>query len=228
MADGTGHELRERILAEPELILEDRDLMRALIAANDRALGPNVIDLRSVAMERLETQLDRLEDTHRHVIAAAYDNLAGTQMIQRAVLRLLEPLDFAEFLAVLQSDVQETLRIDLIRLVFESTEVDSETTGLLPVLKIAPPGFCAAYTSMGPAHRSRPITLRPMQDSAELYDGAPIRSEALLTLDLGPSRLPGLLALGSSDAQHFRPTHGTELLSFFAGAFERTMRRWLS
>ena len=38
MADNTAQELRERILAEPELILEDRDLMRALIAANDLSL----------------------------------------------------------------------------------------------------------------------------------------------------------------------------------------------
>ncbi|MFZ0098005.1 MAG: DUF484 family protein, partial [Gemmobacter sp.] len=39
---------------------------------------------------------------------------------------------------------------------------------------------------------------------------------------------PGLLAMGSTDPWHFKPTHGTDLLSFFAGVFERTMRRWLS
>ncbi|MDX1784984.1 MAG: DUF484 domain-containing protein, partial [Roseovarius sp.] len=29
--------LRERIIAQPDVILEDQDLMRALIAANERA-----------------------------------------------------------------------------------------------------------------------------------------------------------------------------------------------
>ena len=88
---------RDRILASPEALLEDRDVMQALIGAGDRAVGGNVVDLRGLAMERLEERLERLEDTHRFVLAAAYENLSGTQMIQRAVLRLMEPADFAEF-----------------------------------------------------------------------------------------------------------------------------------
>jgi hypothetical protein len=32
-------ELRERIIARPDVILDDRDVMRALIAANDKAWG---------------------------------------------------------------------------------------------------------------------------------------------------------------------------------------------
>ena len=64
-------DLRDRILAEPEVLLEDRDVMNALIGANERLMGSNVVDLRGIAMERLEGRLDRLEDTHRTVIAAA-------------------------------------------------------------------------------------------------------------------------------------------------------------
>ena len=48
--------LREKILAEPDVILDDQDLMRALVAANERAMGSNIVDLRGVAMERLETR----------------------------------------------------------------------------------------------------------------------------------------------------------------------------
>ena len=46
-------EVRDRLLAEPEHILDDRDLMNALVAANDRRIGENVVDLRGVAMARL-------------------------------------------------------------------------------------------------------------------------------------------------------------------------------
>ena len=49
-------ELRTRILQEPDVILEDPDVMRALIAANDRTSGGNVVDLRGVALERLEAR----------------------------------------------------------------------------------------------------------------------------------------------------------------------------
>ena len=89
-------DLRDRILAEPERFLEDRDVMNALVAANERAMGANIVDLRSIAMQRLETRLDRLEDTHRTVISAAYENLAGTNQVHRAILQMLDPLDFED------------------------------------------------------------------------------------------------------------------------------------
>ena len=103
-------DLRERILREPDVILEDIDVMRALIRANDRQIGDNVVDLRGIAMERLEHRLDRLEDTHRSVIAAAYDNLAGTNLVHRAVLQLLEPSEFIPFLGNLSGPVAEALK----------------------------------------------------------------------------------------------------------------------
>ena len=108
-------DLRSKIISEPELILEDRDLMRALIAANEKVMGGNIVDLRGIAMERMETRLERLEETHRHVIAAAYENLAGTNMIHRAVLKMLDPTGFEDFLANLQSEIAEILRLDALR-----------------------------------------------------------------------------------------------------------------
>ena len=54
-----------------------------------------------------------------------------------------------------------------------------------------------------------------------------VRSEACLLLDFGEGRLPGMLAFASNDPDHFAPSQGTDLLSFFGGVFERAMRRWL-
>ena len=42
-------DMRARILEEPDMILGDPDVMRALIAANERAMGGNIVDLRGVA-----------------------------------------------------------------------------------------------------------------------------------------------------------------------------------
>lgn len=227
-------DLRDRLLAEPELLLEDRDVMAALIAANERAMGSNVVDLRGIAMERLETRLDRLEDTHRSVIAAAYENLAGTNLIHRAILQMLDPLSFEEFLKSLVGEVAQTLRVDCVRLVLETAQDDTQTPALqklADVLHVAEPGFVATYLSGGRNIPLRPVVLRQVQgDAASIY-AAPagtVRSEALMKLDFGTGRLPGLLALGSEDPHHFKPTHGTDLLAFFAGVFERTMRRWLA
>ena len=222
---------RDRILAEPEALLDDIDVMQALIGANERAMGSNVIDLRGIAMERLEQRLDRLEDTHRTVIAAAYENLAGTNQVHRAVLSLLEPADFPGFLAALNATIAPTLRVESIRFVLETkTEADAALRKLSPVIHVVPAGFVADYLSAGRGTPTKPVVLRQVLPASDAIYGDRagwIRSEALLRLDLGPGRLPGLLALGAQDPHQFKATHGTDLLTFFAGVFERVMRKWL-
>ena len=225
-------DVRDRIIAEPEVLLEDRDVMAALIAANERAMGANVIDLRGIAMERMGARLDRLEDTHRSVIAAAYENLAGTNQIHRAILALLDQTAFDGFLKVLAGEVAGILRVDCLRLVLETAARDQAPPldRLSDALVLVDPGFIEGYIAAGRSTPFRTVTLRqtlPGEDGFYGERAAWIRSEALLRLDLGRGRLPAMLALGAEDPHLFRPTQGTDLLAFFAGVFERAMRRWL-
>lgn len=225
--------LREAIISQPDVILDDNDVMQALIAANEKAMGGNIVDLRGIAMERLETRLDRLEDTHRSVIAAAYENLAGTNQIHRAILRMLDPVEFETFLRDLGGEVAEILRVDAVKLVLESVQnnTDPAVQRLGDVLSVAEPGYIDRYQSQGRGGTGRKVTLRSVQDASEQVYGPNaewIRSEACLKLDFGAGRLPGMLVLGAEDPHMFGPQQGTDLLDFFTGVFERSMRRWLS
>ncbi|KUP92389.1 DUF484 family protein [Tritonibacter horizontis] len=231
---GLEESLRKKIIDEPQMVLDDPNVMRALVAGNERSMGSNIVDMRGLAMERLETRLDRLEDTHRSVIAAAYENLAGTNQIHRAVLRLLDPESFAGFMEVLRGDFCDILRIDAMALILETTQEEAgaavERVG--DVLKFTEAGFIDGYLSQGRSFGGeRSVLLRQIDTApARIYGekSASLRSEACLKLDLGSGRLPGLLVLGAEDPGQFTPQHGTDLLSFFAGVFERSMRRWLS
>jgi hypothetical protein len=227
-------DLRQRIISQPDVILEDMDVMRALVAANEAALGTNIVDLRGIAMERLEARLDRLEDTHRSVIAAAYENLATTNQIHRAVLEMLEPVSFEAFLHNLAGPVAAILRVDSLRLVLETAqEADGDEPAIQKlgdVLSMAEEGFIEGYLDAPRRLAERQVTLRQCEraDPRIFAERAEwIRSEACLRLDLGEGRLPGMLALGSEDPHMFAPNQGTDLLSFFTGTFERAMRRWL-
>ncbi|MEM1006820.1 MAG: DUF484 family protein [Pseudomonadota bacterium] len=225
--------LRAAILAEPDVVLDDKDLMQALVAANEHARGDNVIDLRGIAMQRLEARLDRLEDTHRSVIAAAYENLAGTNQVHRAILRLLEPVEFEDFLRTLGHDVADILRVERLTLVLETTAMqdDPAIEKLGGVLTVVEPGFVDQYLTSDRNGPARNITLREVhQPSQRVYGtlAAQLRSEACLKLNLGAGRLPGMIVMGATDPRHFSPQLGTDLLAFFAGVFERSMRHWLS
>lgn len=221
------HTLRDRILSEPDVILEDPDVMRALVAANERSMGGNIVDLRGIAMERLEARLDRLEDTHRNVIAAAYENLTGTNQIHRAILQLLATDRFEDFLAELSGEVARVLRLDAVRLVLESSDVNGQPdlAQVEKVLCVVATGHCDTYAST-----SRKVVLRQTQSGDAQIFGTrcdDIRSEACLHLDLGDGRLPAMLVFGSEDPHMFTPQQGTDLLEFFGNVFERLLQRWL-
>ncbi|NDV01858.1 DUF484 family protein [Pseudoroseicyclus tamaricis] len=224
--------VRDRLIQEPDLLLDDKEIMRALVAANERLMGGNIVDLRGIAMERLEARLGRLEDTHRSVIAAAYDNLAGMQQMHRAVLVMLESPTFETFLHDLGGEVAEILQIDRVRLVLETAEDDrSGIDRLSSLLRVAEPGFIGHYQTLGRGGAARRVILRQYRpEDGQVYgDAAPyVRSEALIQLDLGHGRLPGMLALGAEDPHHYAPQQGTDLLTFFGSVFERLMRRWLT
>ena len=226
---GIAGDIRRRILADPELILQDRDIMRALV---ERSEGEhdNVVDLRGMAMTRLEERLDRLEETHRCVISAAYENLAGTNQIHRAILRMLDARDFTAFLNDLRGRVAETLRVESAVLVLESHSPKVLPESLNGVLHFAAPGYVQDYVNRGRPAPLRQVTLRQLRegdDGVHCGEGDWIASEACISLDLGEGRLPAMLALGCEDPHQFKPGQGTDLIAFLGGVTERVLRRWI-
>ncbi len=224
-------DFRQLLLSNPELILADRDLMRALIGAHEAEIGGNVIDIRGRAMAALEDRLERLEVTHETVISTAYENQSGMNTIHRAVLALLEPHDFAAFLDSLQSRIAPILRIDTLRLVFETGSAAEAPAR--PALQVLPEGMIARLMQAGgrttPA-RATPVLLRAAAPATAAIHGrtdAPILSEALMPIDLGAGRRPALLVMGSTEESRFLPSHGTDLLRFFTQAFQLVLIGWL-
>jgi uncharacterized protein YigA (DUF484 family) len=226
--------LRAQILANPAVVLEDSDVMQALISGNQPPGGRKVVDLRGALVSRLEQRLDKLETTHRSVIAAAYDNLAGTTQIHKAVLMLLEQRRFSDFLRVLALETPEMVAVDCARLCIETDEADPGPApgmegDLKDVMFIIPPGGCDAYVALtdGPV---RKVILREAQPEADASFGDAaswVKSEAIVRLELCDGR-KGLLVFGAEDINRFGPEYGADLLTFFGGVVERSLRQWLA
>ena len=71
------NKLREVILMQAHEILNDEILLRALIEASDKNLGNKIVDLRSVALQKMDGELKKLKRSNQQVIATAYENLVG-------------------------------------------------------------------------------------------------------------------------------------------------------
>ena len=217
--------LRETIINNPELVLNDTAIMQSLVSANDKKRGGNIIDLRGAAMKSLENKLGNLESTHKSVIAAAYDNLAGTKQINRAVLKILEPNNFESFIDVCAGDMVKIMQIDFACLILETNQknVDPKFSILGNYLIHAPSGFIKKYMYLDGTSNKVKVKLRKLNTPNQFVfskTSHKIGSEACLALDFGTDTSPGLLILGAKDPKKFASTQGTDLLNFFAKAYE--------
>lgn len=222
--------VRSLILADPGLVLEDDAVMQRLVG--EQKGDRQVIDLRDRLVERLEHRLEKLTTQQRSIIAAAYENVAGTNQLHRAVLALLEPSELPAFLMRLTVDVPAMLGLEEARLCLESDVTETgpaEGFGahLHGRVMAMPEGTIEGYLALdgSPAEQ---ITLREAGAEAELIFGEanPVQSEALMRLDIAGA--PAMMVFGSSDPKKFDPAHGTDLLGFLAGVVERLLTQRLS
>jgi len=205
--------------------------MRRLIG--EETGGRNIVDLRDRLVQRLETRLEKLSLSHRTVIAAAYENVSGTQELHRAVLSLIEPPDLSSFAQWLTREVPDSLGIEEARLCLEA---DVEKAGpaegfaadLSDHVLTLPEGMVEDYLSPDSDEPAGPVVLREAGFEAELIFGEanPVQSEACLRLDIAGT--PGMLVFGSADRRKFDASHGTDLLVFLAGVVERLLLHHLS
>ena len=223
-------DVRTHVLDDPGVILKDPDVMRALVAASEHSSGENVVDIRGIAMSRLEERLQSLENMHRSVLAAAYENIAGMHQVHGAVTKLLEPLTFEDLLSCLDAEITDILRVGRIRMVLESG--GAGMAGLARIrhsaLRNTDSGFIEDYLGKGkPARR---VTLRRFSGDPQTIYGPNanwVRSEACIVLDFGKARPRGMLALASEEPLQFSSNQGTDLLEFLGSVTERAIRRWL-
>ncbi|HUS52859.1 MAG TPA: DUF484 family protein [Thermohalobaculum sp.] len=223
--------IRSLLLADPELVLSDDMVMRALLGATAKG-ARNIVDLRDKLVERLEQRLDKLVHTNRSVIAAAYENVAGTQQLHRAILTLIDAPDLGEFLRRLTRDVPAMVGVEQARLCLEADVEDVSPAALAEGLGgrvlLVPYASVDEYLLLDGDTASGSVMLRACGSEAELFFGAMtrVRSEALLKLDLAGSI--GLLAFGATDPDRFGADQGTDLLTFFGAAVERLLTQRLS
>lgn len=222
--------IRALILSEPQIVLHDRDIMRALVAASDSEQGPNVVDLRGVAINRLEHRLSALEGTHQAVLAAAYDNVASTNQIHRAVLIALEARDWNSFVEISGTEFREVLNVAAVRICLESDRILNDSVTDPQVVKLEPGGI-DDYVSKGSMTLPRSVVLRRVHVVDPTVYGeleTKIRSEAVIRIDTGTKGMATMIVLGSANPNQFVPSLKPDLLRFLGQVMGRMFERWLA
>ena len=227
--------LREEILAKAQEILNDETLLRALIEASDKNLGNKIVDIRSVAMKKMDGELKKLKRSNQQVIATAYENLVGMKQVHQIVLKLLEHNNFDEFITNLNTEACDILRVDCIRIGLEThaslqnnKHYGSNLSGLLDLY---PVNFVDTYISQGENSTNSDVVLRPTPKGCEQLYGElskNLKSEGCIKLKIGNEKIIGILALASKERAKFTAQQGVELLKFMGSVFERRLSHWLN
>ena len=227
--------LREEILANAHEILNDETLLRALIKASDKNLGNKIVDLRSVAMKKMDGELKKLKRSNQQVIATAYENLVGMNQVHQVVLKSLEQNNFDEFITKLNTEVCDILRVDCIRLGLETHSSLQNAKKYDPkfseLLDLYPVNFVNTYLSQGENNSTDEVVLRPTPKGSEQLYGKlskNLKSEGCIKLKIGNEKIIGILALASKEREKFTAQQGVELLKFMGSVFERRISHWLN
>ena len=220
--------VREQIIADPGIVLDDAEVLKAIASVHNDQLGDNVIDGRGLAFGRLEQKLRQAGQENQLLKEVLRENAEAMQRTHHAVLKLLEIEDLQALSKFLSTELPTVMRV-------ESVVLLPNGPNAARLLKAVPD---AARGSLDPVVRrayiepfdSSPgrILLRQISKSpAQLYGSCspPIRSEALLPVSIDDASLAFVLVIGSSCAENFKPGMSTELLDLVRRVVATTVGR---
>jgi uncharacterized protein YigA (DUF484 family) len=186
--------------------------------------GPAVVDMQQFMLQRLQTEIARLKNQHRTLIATSRANLASQSRIHQAVLTLLAAPSFEHLIQIVTTDFVALLDADVITLAVESVACGQSHLSVRGVQLLER----GTVETMFGADRDVLLLSETEGDPAVFGGGAGlVRSAALLRLKVSPQAPAGLLAIGSRRAGKFHAGQGSELLGFLAKSLAVVIAGWL-
>ena len=217
--------VRNYILENPAVVLDDAEISGVLVEMAGKRYGTNVVSLQTAVMARMRERLRAVEIEREEILDAAEANLVSMNQVHDAILHMLEAPTFQDFIDIVGSRFGELLAVDSVRLCVETPPSrDAERAADIGTLCPIAPGSVNAFFHGAPWG----VSLRPLEETTRaLHTDGEIESEALVRLDFGPGSQPGILLFGARDPDRFHDEQGGELLVFLGGAVSRVMRHWL-
>ncbi len=225
---GEFNRVKELIIANPGLVLDDVKVLQALAAVQNEGLGTNVIDGRGIAFNRLEQKLKHVQMENQLLKDVLHENSEAMHRIHFAALTLLEVKDSRRLADFLTGELPNVMKVEQILLLLDKP-LKGKLRDLLADLAKSPVDASVRRAYLDPVRGTpdkivlRQVSRTPTPVYGEI--GPPIRSEALLPIMVDGSGMIGILAIGSSEPESFKPHMSTELLELIRQVFTITVAR---
>ncbi len=215
--------VRDYLLEHPHFLTENPDLL-VLLRPVSRHNGENVLDMGQIVTRHLGDEVERLKQQHEELLAVGRANQAAQKQVHDASLAVMAARNFEHLIHIITRDLAQVMDVDTLTLCVEAAD-DGPTKAPMGGVYVLPSGRVDAM--LGPG---APALLEAVSGGDSLIFGPGanlVRSQALIRLAPSKGSPPGLLALGSRDADKFHAGKGTELLQYLCRLLERLIRTWL-
>jgi hypothetical protein len=215
-APATAEQVAAFLEANQDFLLNHPNLIAKLIPPT-RYDGNDVVDMQRFMVDRLQTEVEKLNSHQTELIATTRSNMSSQAQIHAAVLAILDAQDREHLVHAVTQTVAQILDIDVTSICMEQPSEPDAVIGY--GVYVVEPGAINGLLGQG-----RDILLREATPEQDIIFGpaaALVKSDALVRLNIEPVASAALLALGSREVSRFHPGQGTELLSFLAQALER-------
>lgn len=220
----TKEDLKAFLKENSEFLQQNPDLLELLLPPAKRPKKGEVADFQQYMIQRLRADKEEVMQTTREIVENSRANMNNQQRVHNAVLRLLEALNFEDFIHAITMDLASLLDVDIAVLVVEADGQNIphiQTNGI----RIIPEGTIDKW--MG----GKNVLLQDNITGIEpIYGGGAtlVRSQILLRVDISMDTPPAILAFGSRDPNAFIEGQATDQILFLARVIERCFRTWLN
>ena len=228
-------ELKQSILSNPDIILNDPEILLVLGKTQNPALGENVVDIRNVAINKLEKVLFETEEFNRVALQAASENFQGAISIFNAILVLLEARNLDEFFHKVLTRIPKIINVDYVR--FVQLTGNSSPPPLVDINSLAIKNLTNSQLNKylgfeGNELYDKGVVMRKVtKGNNNIYGNLAkhVKSEAIidLSLDSDYDFTLTFLILGSSLPEMFDGGMETDLLERFGSGFARIIELFL-
>lgn len=207
----------------PNFLQDNPDVFELLVPEKKRGVRGQPADFQAYMIDRLKTAKEEAVQTTREIVENSRANMNNQQRIHEAILRMLEAMNFADFIHSITMDLASLLDVDIAVLVVEADGAaipHIQTTGIRAI----PEGTVDKW--MG----DKTVLLQDNISGIEpIYGGGAtlVKSQILLRIDISLDTPPAILAFGSRNADMFNEDQATDQILFLARVIERCFRSWL-
>ncbi len=214
-------DVRDYLLAHPDFLIENGDLLTALIPPVQRR-GDGVQDFQHHMLARLQEHFSAIKGEHDDLMELMQEHLQRQNKINASILSLLDAPGFEAVLQFVTQEMAVLLDQEAVVMFLEAGNVLQP--GVYSGMQVVAEGFVHRW--MG----DQDIELEAVKAAPEIFGekADAVKSQALIRLKISDDLPQGLLALGHRESMYYATGLATEQVECLAAVIERCVNKWLT